>query len=44
LEADGFAVGKGNSWCRETSSLGKKYNVERIKKGNKIIAVKLNGY
>ncbi len=44
LKENGLDLGNGGSWCRDDGSLGKKYNIERIKKGNRIIAVKLNGY
>ncbi len=44
LKKNGLGFGNGGSWCRDDGSLGKKYNIERIKKGNRIIAVKLNGY
>ena len=37
-------MGNGGSWCRDDGPLGKKYNIKRIKVGNKIIAVKLDGY
>ena len=43
LEANGLGFGNGGSWCRDDSSLGKIYNIERIKQGNRIIAVQLNG-
>lgn len=36
--------GNGGDWCRTDGSLGKKYNIRRIKKGNSIIAVKLGGF
>lgn len=44
LKANGLGFGNGGSWCRDDSALGKKYNIERIKKGRGISAVKLNGY
>ena len=40
-------LGNGGSWCRASSSLAKKYNVELDKScssGNSIDAVRLNGY
>ncbi len=44
LEQHGLGFGNGGSWCRDDSSLGKKYNIERIKLKNKIIAIRLHGY
>jgi len=44
LAANGLGFGNGGSWCRDDSALGKKYNIERIKRGNRIVGVKLNGY
>lgn len=35
--------GNGGSWCRDDGSLAKKYNVQRIKKKNKIVAIALHG-
>ncbi len=40
----GLILGNGGSWCRETSALGKEFNIRRIKEGNKIVAVELHGY
>jgi len=40
-------LGNGGSWCRASSTLAKKYNVEfdkRITSGNSIDAIRLNGY
>jgi len=40
-------LGNGGSWCRASSSLAKKYNVEfdkRQTRGNSIDAIRLNGY
>ena len=40
-------LGNGGSWCRASSSLAKKYNVEfdkSITSGNSIDAVRLNGF
>ena len=44
LEKNDLGFGNGGSWCRDDGSLGKDFNIERIKQGNRIIAVKLNGY
>jgi len=44
LKKHGLGFGNGGDWCRDDSSLGKKYNIERIKKGRGIVAVKLNGF
>ena len=44
LEQYGLGFGNGGSWCRSDGPLAQKYNVERIKEGNKIVGVKLNGY
>ena len=41
---EGLRLGNGGSWCRETSALGKEFNIRRIKEGNKIVAVELHGY
>ncbi len=41
---EGLILGNGGSWCRTTSTLGKKFIINRIKKGNKIVAVELAGY
>jgi len=37
-----FRLGNGGSWCREDGPL-KEYNIRRIKKGGKIVAVQLDG-
>ncbi len=37
-------LGNGGSWCREDSSLGRKFNIERGKDGNRIIFIRLHGY
>ena len=44
LELAGFKFGNGGSWCRESSALGRKYNVKRHKCKNRIVAVQLCGY
>ena len=44
LEENGLGMGNGGSWCRASSALARKYNVERKLEDNKIAAVKLNGY
>lgn len=44
LESAGLGFGNGGSWCRDDGALAKKYNVERIKSKNRIVAVKLNGF
>lgn len=36
--------GNGGSWSREDSALGKKYNIVRHKRKNKIYAVELHGF
>ncbi|MBE8220914.1 MAG: restriction endonuclease [Alphaproteobacteria bacterium] len=36
-------LGNGGSWCRSSGSLGRKYNVRRNKKGNKIESIELHG-
>lgn len=40
-----MGLGNGGSWCRDDSTLGKKYNIVRYKegKGNKITSVELHG-
>ena len=38
-----FRMGNGGSWCRDDGPL-KEFNLVRIKKGNKIVAVKLDGW
>ena len=40
---ESLRFGNGGSWCREDSGLGKKYNINRIKYGNRITAVALHG-
>ena len=37
-------LGNGGSWCRESSSLGKHYNIERRKDGQRIVCVQLHGF
>lgn len=37
-------LGNGGSWCREDSSLGRKFNIERGKEGNRIVFIRLHGY
>ena len=37
-------MGNGGDWCRDDGSLGSKYNIRRIKDGNRIGAVQLMGY
>ncbi|MCA8835005.1 MAG: hypothetical protein K8953_07955, partial [Proteobacteria bacterium] len=37
-------LGNGGSWCRADGALAKKFKIERIKEGNKIVAVALAGY
>ena len=44
LNKIGLGFGNGGSWCRSDGTLAKKYNVERVKSRNKIVAVKLNGF
>ena len=44
LKKNDLGFGNGGSWCRSDGPLAQKYNVERIKEGNKIVGVKLNGY
>lgn len=42
-----LALGNGGSWCRKSSTLAKKYNVEFDKsqtKGNAIDRIRLNGF
>ena len=36
--------GNGGDWCREDGTLGKKYNINRIKEKNAIVAIQLEGY
>lgn len=36
-------TGNGGDWCRTDGSLGKRFNIERFKEKNKIIAVQLFG-
>lgn len=46
-EYESLQLGNGGSWCRASSALAKKYNVEfnkKLTKGNKIDAVRLNGF
>lgn len=38
-----FRMGNGGSWCRDDGPL-KEFNLIRVKKGNKIVAVKLDGW
>ena len=44
LKEHELGLGNGGSWCRDDSSLGREYNVERIKEGGRIVAVRLHGY
>lgn len=37
-------LGNGGSWCRSDGSLGKYFNINRVKKKGKIISVQLVGY
>ena len=37
-------LGNGGGWCRDDGPLGRKYKVNRIKQGNKIVAIKLEGH
>lgn len=42
-----LSLGNGGSWCRKSSNLAKKYNIEfdkSLTKGNKIDAIRLNGF
>lgn len=43
-EYSGLTFGNGGDWCRSDGSLGKKFNVERIKDGKSIVAVRLHGF
>ncbi len=46
-EYESLQLGNGGSWCRASSSLAKKYNVEfdkSITGGNSIDAIRLNGF
>ena len=46
-EYEALKLGNGGSWCRASSSLAKKYNIEfdkTISKGVSIDAIRLNGY
>ena len=43
-EYEALTMGNGGSWCRDSGPLGKKFNIERIKEGGKIVAVQLHGY
>ncbi len=46
-EYKSLQLGNGGSWCRASSTLAKKYNVEfdkTLTKGNSIDAVRLNGF
>ena len=37
-------LGNGGSWCREDGSLGRRYNIERIKEKGEIVEIRLHGY
>ena len=38
-------LGNGGSWCRDdNSALAKKFNIRRHKKGNRIVAIELQGF
>lgn|GEM_PF-1688357 len=37
LKKHGLGFGNGGDWCRDDSSLGKKYNIERIKKAEELL-------
>ena len=37
-------MGNGGDWCREDGTLGRTYNIQRIKEGGRIVAVKLHGF
>ncbi|MES2853629.1 MAG: restriction endonuclease [Bacteroidota bacterium] len=43
-EYEKLKLGNGGSWCREDSSLGKKYIIERYKYKNTIVTVQLFGF
>ena len=40
----GLKLGNGGSWCRDDSGLGAKFNINRIKQGNRIVAIALHGF
>ena len=44
LKEYGFQFGNGGSWCRSDGSLGKQFNINRMKHKGRIIAVKLEGF
>lgn len=37
-------IGNGLSWGRDSSTLAKKYNIEKEYRGNKILKIRLNGF
>jgi hypothetical protein len=39
-----LSLGNGGDWCRSDGSLGRKFNIERIKEKGKIISVRLHGW
>lgn len=44
LEQYGLRTTNGGSWCRDDGALGRYFNIERIKKGGRIVGVQLHGY
>ena len=43
-EYEKLKIGNGLSWGRDSSSLAKKYKIEKEKKGHKILKIRLNGF
>ena len=37
-------MGNGGSWCRDDGALARRYNIDRCKKGGRIVSVRLYGY
>jgi len=44
LEPAGLKTDNGGSWCRSDGPLGTYFNVNRVKRGGKIVSVQLTGY
>lgn len=43
-EYEKLKIGNGLSWGRDSSTLARKYNIEKEKKGHKILKIRLNGF
>ena len=44
LEQYGLATTNGGDWCRDDGTLGKTFNIDRVKEKGRIISVQLVGY